>query len=903
MAAPQLLVTKLHGPPDTGQWVARERLLADLGERHRRRRCRACIIAAAGGFGKTTLAAQWADRLRRTGEAVSWLTLEKDDDDAERFCEYLLAGIHQAVPAVDLQLASLLGGGAPEAPSRVLTTVINAVAAAKTRVTLVLDDCHHFSDPRACELLRFLLARSPENLHLILTLRPPAPVPLASLRARDEITEVDSGALRFDAGETDLLLNRLGRLGIGAEAVQKLCDRTEGWPAALRLVSLSMRGRPDRAAAGAALPDVAGGKRAVARYLAENVLDRLDARWAKFLVQTSVLDRLCAGVCDAVTGEPGSQELLDRTEEAGLFLVALDGERRWFRYHYLFADFLRQRLAASDDLSARELHLAASAWFAGEGLIEEAVSHALSAGAPERALELVERDAMLLVQQSRMSLLLSLADKLPPALIASRPALQIALAWARSLLHAPDEAEAVMAALAPQDRAQAAELDLIRAVNAGFQDDLDRAEPLLARALPSLPSDPWLLGVAANASAFVELRHGRFAAAREAVLKGRPHQDRARGTFSAVYGRCLEGLALSQTGQLDGAIRCFERALEIARREVGGQGYATCMASAFLGELRYEQGDLAAAGELLETGLTLRAESGITDLSAAIYTASARLQEARGDHDGALAALYEGARQAAMQRLDRLAAAVAHEEVRLHLAAGALELAARRCAAEPDESTPQSQGWELRQLSRARLLLAQGRARPALQILGPLLAATAAEGRRRFELTVRLVSALAAHAAGDEEASREGLTAAVALGAAQGAIRALIDEGPALHALLRKLPAFAASAYGVKVLAALRPSSAPAASGTAGSPLIEPLNVRELQILRLVEQGIGNKEISAALSIGLDTVKWHLKNTFKKLAVENRTAAVHAARAAGVLGAKAGQGPRLKAPVHHHPNG
>jgi len=644
MAAPHLLVTKFHGPLNGGQWVPRERLLAELGERHRGRRCRACVVAAAGGFGKTTLAAQWADRLRREGEAVSWLTLEKDDDNAERLCEYLLAGIHEALPAVDPDLASLLDGGAPDTPSRVLTAAINAIAAAKTRVTLILDDCHHLEDPRACELLRFLLARSPENLHLILTLRPPMPLQFALLRARDEITEIDGAALRFDTGEADLLLNQIGRLGLGTEAVRQLCDRTEGWPAALRLVSLSLRGRADRGA-GAALAGVSGGRRDVARYLAENVLNRLDERWAKFLVKTSVLGRLCAGVCDAVTGEPGSQELLDRTEEAGLFLVALDGERRWFRYHHLFAEFLRQRLAFSHELSAREQHLSASAWFAGQGMIEEAVSHALSAGAPERALDLVDRDAMLLVQQSRMSLLLSLAEQLPPALVASKPALQIALAWARSLLHAPDEAEAVMAGLTPQDPAQAAELDLIRALNAGFQDDVERVETLLARALPHLRVDPWLLGVAANASAFVELRRGRFAAARETVLKGRPHQDRAPGSFSAVYGRCFDGLALSETGDLDGAIRCHERALEIALREVGRHGYAACMASAFLGELRYEQGDLAAAAELLEAGFTVREQSGVSELAVALYTASARLREARGDRDGALAVLYEGARR------------------------------------------------------------------------------------------------------------------------------------------------------------------------------------------------------------------------------------------------------------------
>src|SRR5262249_35770627 len=202
----------------------------------------------------------------------------------------------------------------------------NAVAGAPKRVTLVIDDCHVLTDPRARELLRFLVARSPDNLHMVLSTRPPAPLPLGALRAHDEITEVDAAALRFDVGESDLLLNRLGHLDVGADAVKRLCERTEGWPAALRLVSLSLRGGGDRRAAEPALAGFAGGSRAVADYLAENVLDRLDARWARFLVETAILDRLCADLCDAVTGEPGSQELLERTEAAGLFLIALDGE-------------------------------------------------------------------------------------------------------------------------------------------------------------------------------------------------------------------------------------------------------------------------------------------------------------------------------------------------------------------------------------------------------------------------------------------------------------------------------------------------------------------------------------------------------------------------------------------------
>jgi serine/threonine-protein kinase PknK len=516
---------------------------------------------------------------------------------------------------------------------------------------------------------------------------------------------------------------------------------------------------------------------------------------------------------------------------------------------------------------------------------------------PRRAVELVERDAMLLVEQSRMSLLLALLDKLSPSAVADRPGLQVAIAWARCLLYMPGETGAMLAAFAPSDPAQAAELDLIRAVNVGFEhDDPERIAPLLERAMRHLRAEPWLLGVAANVSAFTELRRGHFAAARDAATRGRPHQDRARGSFSAVYGRCIEGLAQQEVGDLGGAERSFERALDVAVRDAGRHSYATRMASAFLGAIRYERDDREGASTLLEAAFSVR-ESGIPDIPITVYVARIRLHEARGDHDAALAELYEGARQATSQRLERLAAAVMHEQVRVHLAAGDVDLAARRCdaavASRPPEAHRQ-QAWELGALARARVAIARGHAKSALPLLIDLRDRVQAEGRRRFELSLRAVLALANQAAGDGTAARAELAAALTLGEEQGAVRTLADEGQALHALLRRLPA---SPYVARILGVARSASAVAVAPVVGTgdamsaasartSLIEPLNVRELQILRLIEEGMVNKDVSATLGIGLDTVKWHLKNAYKKLGAATRTGAIHSAPSAGVLGTR-----------------
>jgi LuxR family maltose regulon positive regulatory protein/serine/threonine-protein kinase PknK len=446
----------------------------------------------------------------------------------------------------------------------------------------------------------------------------------------------------------------------------------------------------------------------------------------------------------------------------------------------------------------------------------------------------------------------------------------------------------------PADPALAAEVDVVRAIDVAFEDDADGVDALLARARRHLAPDPWLLGVAANLEAFVDLLRNRFAAARAAVLAGRPYQDHAGGELSAVYGRCFEGVALAQTGDLDGAASAFELGIAIAARGSGRHGYPARMASGYLGDIRYEQNQLDVARELLEAGFSLREESGLPEMALAVYPALCRLHQARGDPDAALAVLYEGGRQAAAQGSDRLAAAIAHEEVRLHLAGGDVERAARlvdASADEPPRGAAPRRAWELRRMARARLLVAQGKPAAARRVLAPLLEAALDGGRRRLELAVRLIAVVAARAEGDADAARAELGAALALGEAQGAIRALADEGPALQALLRKWPE-RGSPYLARVVASFQPPAAPAA---APPTLIEPLNVRELQILRLVEEGRANKEVSAALGIGLDTVKWHLKNAYKKLGVATRTGAIHAARAAGVLATRAPP-PRLKPP-------
>ena len=498
-----------------------------------------------------------------------------------------------------------------------------------------------------------------------------AGLPLGRLRIRDELIEIDSGALRFDIDEAASLLNDVGGLQLSRGDVEALTTSTDGWAAALQLAALSLRAGGD---ASGLLRRLSGASDVIREFLGENVLDTLEPDLREFLLVMSITERTCGGLASALAGVSNGQAMLDEVEQRGLFLQRIDDDPNWFRFHQMFAEFLRRRLEHDGPDRVEQLHRTASAWFAENGYLNEAVDHALAAGDPARAVDLVEQDGTSLLEQSKMTTLLGIVQKLPPQLVVSRTRLQLDIAWANILLQrstlpagALNRFEAALGRADLPDAAQEdlrAEADVVRAVAESYADRVERVDDLVAEAM-SRPDTlhPRVPGSAASAAAFAAICRFDFVGAHQLLDWAAPYQE-MMGPFGTVYGRCLGGMAFRYQLDISAALNSFRGALEIATA-VGPHSHAARLASALLGELLYETGDLAEATRLLDDSDLLGADGGIVDYLAARYVIGARIKAAQGDHGSAADRLAAGAKAAVHLRLPRLAARISNERIRL----------------------------------------------------------------------------------------------------------------------------------------------------------------------------------------------------------------------------------------------
>src|SRR6516165_923138 len=410
---PPTPATKYRPPVPTRSLVARNRLLDVLRAGGRRR---FALIHAPSGFGKSTLAAQWREELSHDGIAVGWLTIDDDDNNVVWFLAHLLELIRRVRPALAASLSQALDEGGDDAVRYVLTTVI--------------DDWHRVSDPQTTAALGFLLEHGCHHMRIIVTSWSRTGLPVSKLRIVDELVEIDSDALRFDIDEARSLLNDIDELKLSDSDVEALTTSTEGWVAALQLAALALRGGCD---ATSLVSGLCGATEMIGEFLAENVLDTLEPEMVDFLLATSITERTCGGLASALAEVPRGQAMLEDIEQRGLFLQRVD-DPHWFRYHHMFAEFLRRRLERDRPDRVERLHRDASEWFVEHGHLNEAVDHALASGDATRAVDLVERDETNLLEQSKMTTLLGIVKKLPPRLVVSRARLQLTVAWANILL-------------------------------------------------------------------------------------------------------------------------------------------------------------------------------------------------------------------------------------------------------------------------------------------------------------------------------------------------------------------------------------------------------------------------------------------------------------------------------------
>jgi LuxR family transcriptional regulator, maltose regulon positive regulatory protein len=908
-AAPDtLLATKLHIPPTRPGFVVRPRLVGRLvpapgGE--------LTLVCAPAGFGKTVLLADWA---RRGQRPVAWLSLDAADNDPARFWRHVAAALDTVRPGVAQHVAALLGGGLqPTSFEAVVTALVNELAGVAEEVVLVLDDYHLIQAPQVHQSVEFLLARPPACLRLVLASRADPPLPLARLRARGQLVELRENDLRFTPAEAAELLHAAVGAELPEAALAVLQERTEGWVAGLQLAALSLQGRGDIAAF---VEGFSGSHRYVLDYLTEEVLDRQPEQLRTFLLETSILERLSGSLCDAVTGHTDSQQLLEQIERANLFLQPLDEERRWWRYHQLFADLLRARLHQQRPERVPELHRAAAAWFEAHGLAEEAVHHAGAAGEAAWVARLMERHFPGLLWVSEDTTLSRWLAELPASVV-REPWLCVALASLAAMGGRLEEAERLLVAAerAPAGAAgtqgppagtpvRLAEdlpsvIAMYRANFARIHGDAGPATRFAHQAQAELAGDdPLTRAVVEWNLTQADLLGGRLEGVEHALRRVMAAYQAAGAPLQAA-AVCYDLAQVQQgLGRLGAAITTCREALELAA--VDPDLSPAAAAHARLAELLRERDEPDAALDHATRGVELCRQHGFAWSLAVALAALAWIRQAQGDPDGARAAMAEAERALPDPRLVDLFNPAPAQAARLALAQGRVEDAARfvrdrGLGPEDEPGYPREREY----LVLARVLLAQQAPQRALGLLARLHAAAAAQGRTGSVIQVRVLQALARSASGDHAGALETLAGALTLGAPEDWLRVFLDEGPPMATLVRKLlvgrrqqrPA-AADAIPREYLARLadafeqtglpiRPPTSRGGVVVAG--LVEPLTARELEVLGLLAVGASNRAIAEQLVVTPETVKKHLSHLFDKLGVTNRTQAVARARQLGLL--------------------
>ena len=888
MTSSAVVETKLFVPSPRDGLVTRPRLEEPLSAGSR-----LTLMSAPAGFGKTTLLTTWL-AASGDGRAVAWVSLDSADRDPDIFWTYVLTAIERAAPGTGSAGLALLGSGRPV--EAVLTVVLNELSVLPDDVVLVLDDYHLAESPAVQPGVAFLLERLPPQVRLVISTRADPALPLARLRARGDLTEVRAADLRFTHTETSTFLTAATGLDLDTADVAALGSRTEGWIASLQLAALSLRDRSDPSGF---IAGFAGDDRYVVDYLVAEVLDEQPADVRDFLLGTAVLERLTGALCDAVTASSGGAQMLESLERRNLFVVPLDDQRRWYRYHHLFADVLTAHLQRERPTAVPELHRRASAWFADAGQPEPAVRHALAAGDLDRAAELVELAIPAMRRDRREAVLLRWSAEFPDAVVRDRPALAIGLVGGFMASNAFDgvaerlrEVERTMqrpaAEIVVVDRAELARLPAsVETYWAGLA--LVAGDPrgalTHAHAATDLAAegDDLTTSAAAGLAGLASWALGDVVAAHDSYLACAAGLTRA-GHIADVLG-CSLALADMELvlGRLSDAERTLGDALALAGRH-GSDGPTPMRGTAdmlvALSRTAWHRDDLTAATELLRRADELGEAAGLLQHPYRWRVAMARLRVADGDHATALALLDE-AERVYVGDYSPPVHPIHATRARVLVASGDLagaEAWARHHALAADDELSYLREYE--HLTLARLLLAQRRSPGAL--LDRLLAAAEAGGRLGTVIEVEILRALAHQASNDGRAAVAAIEHAVDLAEPDRWARMFLDAGPPVAAVLRALAERRPRAEFVRALLAAT-SGAVAPAATASQPLVDPLSDRELDVLRLLGSELDGPAIARELVVSLNTVRTHTKHIYTKLGVNNRRSAVGRAHQLGLL--------------------
>lgn len=881
-----LLATKFSIPPLRPGFVARPHLLQRLTAG---RQGQVLLISAPAGFGKTTLAASW---VRQADWPVAWLSLEEADDDPVRFFAYFIAALQRLDAAVGRGLEAILAAGELPSHAALVTTLVNDLAGLSSPCLCVLDDFQVIQDQAIQSALHDLVLHQPPCFHLMLVTREDPPLPLSRLRVQNQLVEMRVGDLRFSPQEaSQFLLEGMG-LALSPQILAVLEDRIEGWVAGLQLAGLSLQGREDTADFAASL---GGGHRYILSYLTEEVLRRQPEAVQAFLLSTSVLARLTGPLCEAVTGQPGGAEMLEKLSAANLFLIPLDDEQRWYRYHHLFADLLRNQLRHSQPDRLRELHGRASAWYEAQSMPGEAVDHALAAQDYARVVKLLDQHAFPVIMQGYVKTAEHWLQALPAHWQRASLRTNLTLAWMQLMRGyyaqvAPSLA-AVEAALADGAgaEAEAAEIRVetlaLRANLLQVQGQLTDSVAFARQALEqAAPESVMVRGSAYLALGGAYRQMGDLVAAMAACEQSIQLSRMAGSRVAEMLAVSIQALMAGQCGRLHYAVDVCTQAIQAVEREGTARPLIVGTVYNALALIYYEWNRLEAVEDLLARSVQLNTLSGHPASLTFAKLAGARLAQAGGDLTASAGLLAEARDLFGQGVPSWLGPEILAQHVSLCLAQGNPEIAeavVRQGGFVPGEAVNYRN--ETVQLAYLRVLLHLGRkAAPhrlaqGRELADQVLASAEAGQRLGIALSARVVQALIQSTMGDQAGGLETLALALELAEREGYVRSFVDEGEAMRSLLQRVPASDVHfAYVRDLLTSFPHLEAPVPPQTH-EELVEPLTDRELDVLRLLAQGLTYKEIAGKLVVSVNTVRFHVKGIYGKLGAEKLSQAVERA--------------------------
>lgn len=914
-----ILSTKLYIPPHQPKVIFRSRLIERLSEvlHHK-----LTLISAPAGFGKTTLVSEWVTDCKLP---VAWLSLDKGDNNPTRFLMYLVAALQTIAPRVGEGLMGALHSPQSPPAEAILTGLINQITTLPDDLVLVLDDYHHIEAKLVDHAITFLLEHLPPHMHLVIATREDPGLPLPRLRAQGQLTELRAADLRFTSFEAAEFLNQVMRLNLSGEDIAALETRTEGWIAGLQLAAISMQGHPDTASF---IQAFTGSHHFVLDYLMEEVLQQQSESVQIFLLRTSILNRLCGPLCDVVCScktdvfhrdanlysphSASGQETLEYLQHANLFLVPLDNERHWYRYHHLFADLLRQRLGQSQTPEEiAHYHSLASEWHLESGDEAEAFHHLIAARDFSQAAELAETAWQGMNERFESAAWLGWVKQLPEEVVRSRPVLCTQIAWgwmnvsevdasetrlrdAERCLEGPIEELVIVDR--EQFRTLRARIAFARAYNAQTRRDFPSAVKHAERAFSLIPEENHFLRAQTTAIlGGIYWANGDLEAACRSMSEWIERSLRVGNTIFAIASASGKADILTAQGRLHEALQTYQQSLQLAVTHELEAQRITAHHYLGLAMLYHEMGDGDAVAQHMQKSLELGDQSILVDWPYRRCLAQARLKESEGELDTALD-LLEVAKRVYVRTLIPDTRPVDALMTRIYLRQGRLSKA-KEWACEQRISVHDELSYlrEFEHITLVRLLLAEHQSHPtelgiqeAESLLERLLKAAEVGKRMGSVLEILVLQVLVDLAQGRQSRAFTSLERALTLARPEGYTRIFVDEGNPMRSLLLDFRRNSEKqlqgnkpdllAYVDKLLSSFSRTKA-----MQQSNLIEPLSQRELEILRLIAQGLSNGEIGQRLFLALNTVKGHNRIIFDKLQVQSRTEAVARARELDLL--------------------